>query len=104
MLLLVSLESTPHLGSVFPSRHVSRKHCSHARTKSLCGHARVKMDTTALLSETVSTSYSSSVPHSATAGIDHCLHEWIVHRDDEDLARVLELRRVDIAGDVVLRA
>jgi hypothetical protein len=32
-----------------------------------------------------------------------CSHKGVVHRDYKDLASVFELRRVDIARDVVLR-
>ncbi len=32
--------------------------------------------------------------------IKEFLHEWIVDRDDKDFAGILQLRRVDVAGDM----
>lgn len=94
---------TSELGEAIPSRHVLTMCCRSDQNKvAVVDHTHVDLDTTALLSETVSRDYSTRSHAPTDWKWPKCLHKGIIHGDHKDFASIFEFRRVDIAGDVIL--
>jgi len=66
------------------------------------GHARIRFTAATMLFKTVSISNGNRHRSCIKKQTSRHLHEGIVHGDDKDFPRVLELGRVEVSGHVVL--